>query len=343
MSLSPSAHLPQCPAPFSPQISIAWQNEMVKTSRPSEQLSLYRVTSLEVGMTLRFFLHRRLPHLSHRALQKRVDRGHVTVNKRLVRSGQAPLIEGDLIEVKVTSEAASDHEFNWSNRLIWNHENFCAIDKPTDIESEKIANLIGQPTWRLVHRLDKGTSGVLLLAKNITAAKLGWDLFRKKRAIKHYLALVCGRAPRQATVRAGLCPGLKLEGKTVWEISKRAADRPNGDRALSAMTHFERLDFATNASLIFCRPVTGRTHQIRLHAAHMGHAVVGDREYNPSTLLCPSRLMLHASRLKIPELDLDVTAALPKDINSALAQLKLNYDPDLLDDLKDCYGALPHQ
>ncbi len=306
---------------------------MVKESRPSEQLSVYRVTSLEVGTTLRLFLHCRLPHLSHRAVQKRIDRGHVTVNKRLAKSGQAPLIDGDLIEVKVISEAASDHELDWSNRLIWNHENFCAVDKPTDIESERVAKLIGQPTWLLVHRLDKGTSGVLLLAKNIKAAKLGWDLFRKKRAVKHYLALVCGRAPRQATVTAALCPRLKLEGKTVWEVLKTTAHRSKGDRVLSAITHFDRLGFGANASLIFCRPITGRTHQIRLHAAHMGHAVVGDREYSASTLLFPSRLMLHARRLKIPELNLDVTAALPNDINSALAQLKLNYDPHLLDDL----------
>ena len=149
---------------------------------------------------------------------------------------------------------------------------------------------------RLVHRIDKDTSGILLLAKTIEAARSLTEAFQKQRLEKTYLALVVGMPPEAGSVRV---PILKLGGKA----GEKMRVHEDGQ---SAQTKYRRLDHAgRKVALMALRPLTGRTHQLRVHMAHLGNPICGDGKYagdnaHPGGLIA-RRLHLHAWQLKLAD------------------------------------------
>jgi 23S rRNA pseudouridine955/2504/2580 synthase len=169
---------------------------------------------------------------------------------------------------------------------------------------------------RLVHRLDRDTTGVLLVAKHrLAAAKLG-RIFQTRSAAKTYWALVAGvPKPPQGKIEAALVKAATPEGDRV-----RRALPGEQDRAMHATTHYAVIDRAAHqAAWVSLKPVTGRQHQLRAHMAHIGHPIVGDNKYGGDVALAESgadaMLHLHARRLVIPHPSgsgkIDVTAPLP--------------------------------
>ncbi|AKJ64522.1 RluA family pseudouridine synthase [Kiritimatiella glycovorans] len=146
----------------------------------------------------------------------------------------------------------------------------------------------------IVHRLDRDTSGVLVVARTLTARDALVATFKSGNADKRYLALVRGTpVPASGTLRTTL-------GRHPTQRKKMAVDPPRGK---DAVTHYRTLDSLAHVSLVECRIETGRTHQIRVHLAHLGHPVLGDRVYGgkpPKSLPAPDRQMLHAARLALP-------------------------------------------
>jgi 23S rRNA pseudouridine1911/1915/1917 synthase len=141
---------------------------------------------------------------------------------------------------------------------------------------------------RFVHRLDADTSGILLLAKSPGAVQTFGALFESRRMDKVYLAVVHGTPePRQWTCRLKLGPDSKT-------IGRMQVDARNGKEA---ETHFRVLQTTASAALVEARPVTGRTHQIRVHLAESGHPVVGDELYGPRATKDDKALGLRAIRL----------------------------------------------
>ncbi len=180
----------------------------------------------------------------------------------------------------------------------------------------------------LVHRLDVGTSGVVVLARDADAHRALVRAFSERRVEKLYLALVWGR-PRPA------------QGRWEWPLAPDRRDRrrmgvsPGGR---SALTDYRVEGHAPHVSLVRLAPKTGRTHQIRVHLAYAGHPIVGDDLYagprhhavgDPALrrLLEPERPLLHAWRIHLPETaatrELIVTAPLPRDFAAALDALGL--------------------
>ena len=168
------------------------------------------------------------------------------------------------------------------------------------------------PAARLVHRIDKGTSGVLVLATSRAAQRRISQAFTRREVGKHYMAQVTGHVPRGTTltIELPLKPGRKSRYRVAglreeirasrggWSI----ADAGEGAASVTRIRVLAHSRQGPARSLLAVQPLTGRTHQIRVHLAWVGHAVVGDRLYGApdSAEQSATRLMLHAHRLVLP-------------------------------------------
>ena len=192
--------------------------------------------------------------------------------------------------------------------------------------AERADHALAADSLLLVHRLDVGTSGVVLLARDEDAHRALVRAFSERRVAKTYLALVWGR-PRPA------------EGRWTWPLVLDRRDRRRmtvSEDGTPAVTDYAVAGHGRHASLVTLAPATGRTHQLRVHLAHAGHPIVGDdlyggprhravREPGLRRLLDPGHPLLHAWRLHIPETgagrELIVSAPLPADFEAALEGL----------------------
>ena len=171
---------------------------------------------------------------------------------------------------------------------------------------------------RLVHRIDKDTSGVLLLAKTIEAARSLTEAFQKHRLEKTYLALVMGFPPESGSIHGSI---LKLGVKA----NEKMQVHKDGQ---SAQTLYRRLDHAgRKIALMALRPLTGRTHQLRVHMTHIGYPICGDGKYagddaHPGGLIA-RRLHLHAWRLKLTDGKV-ITAPPSPHLKASLANLGMD-------------------
>jgi 23S rRNA pseudouridine955/2504/2580 synthase len=184
---------------------------------------------------------------------------------------------------------------------------------------------------RLVHRLDRDTTGVLLVAKSRHAASKLGRTFQTRSAAKTYWALVKGvPRPPQGKVEAALVKAAGPDGDRV-----RKAEPGEQEEAMHATTHYSVIDrVAHKAAWVSLKPVTGRQHQLRAHMALIGHPIAGDNKYDGDQVLADSgiepKLHLHARRLVIPHPvesgRIDVTAPLPEHMRRTWELLGLNAD-----------------
>lgn len=167
----------------------------------------------------------------------------------------------------------------------------------------------------IVHRLDKDTSGLLVIAKNPQAKEFLQQQFRERRVDKTYIALVRGRLPQQeATIN------LPIE-----RDRKRPTKRSVVPGGRNSVTHYKVLEELDGCSLLEIKLETGRTHQIRVHFAHLGHPVVGDELYGGPPSKGLGGQFLHAARIEFtaPSGELvEVESPLPPDLKNTLETLR---------------------
>ncbi|MDA0902595.1 MAG: RluA family pseudouridine synthase [Proteobacteria bacterium] len=202
--------------------------------------------------------------------------------------------------------------------IIFKDDNVIAIDKPSGLAvqggsgikfsvDEALPHLKFdlQTNPRLVHRLDKDTSGILLIARNRQAADQLTEIFREKKIQKTYLAIVKG-IPNKAAGVINMPLIKKYQGKN----EKVYHDAQLGKEAI---THYKLLksDYNLNCSLLELNPITGRTHQLRVHLKEIGHPIIGDYKYGGKSALIANvvnprqaakfenRLHLHALKIEI--------------------------------------------
>ncbi len=169
----------------------------------------------------------------------------------------------------------------------------------------------------VVHRLDKDTSGLIMLAKHPAALRALQQSIRDRTARREYTALVTGHVPSRAgRVEAPI-------GRDVRDASKRSIDT---DFPQDAITHFVVQEILPTSTLLRLRLETGRTHQIRVHMQAIGHPVVGDASYGDGTTYGLKRQFLHAARLTFPHpstgAPVEVTSPLPDELHAALADAR---------------------
>jgi len=178
----------------------------------------------------------------------------------------------------------------------------------------------------IVHRLDKDTSGLLVIAKNDIAQHALQEQFKNRTVGKKYLALVDGQIqPTKAMIDApiGRDPKQRKKMSVIAPGSPRAASA----RARSAQTQYRALTVFDNYSLVECNLFTGRTHQIRVHLAYIGYPIVGDTAYGRRKKTIPlMRHFLHAAELTIKrpsdQKELTFTAELPPELDVVITNLK---------------------
>jgi 23S rRNA pseudouridine1911/1915/1917 synthase len=177
--------------------------------------------------------------------------------------------------------------------------------------------LSGVPRAGIAHRLDKDTSGLMVVAKTLSAHTALVRQLQVRRVTRQYLALATGDIARGDTIDAPI--GRHPTRRTTMAVV------PSGK---SARTHFEVMERFGNATLIRCRLETGRTHQIRVHLASLGHPLVGDPAYGRKGPIPFSRQALHAARLALEHpmtgRVLACESPLPRDFADLLASLRDN-------------------
>ena len=202
-------------------------------------------------------------------------------------------------------------------KVIYEDENLLVIDKPAGINSDDFQ--------RRVHRLDKDTSGILLIAKNDKILEFLQKQFKERKVMKKYLALVIGNLK-------------KTEGEIKTLIGRSAGDRrkqkvylvhePGSQGKREAIAKYKVLQRFKDYDLIEVEPKTGRKHQIRTHLSYLGHPVAGDKMYGFKNQPAPEGLQrhfLHASYIKIQLPDgriKEFRSELPEELKEVINNIK---------------------
>ena len=264
----------------------------------------HRLTADAPGERLDVFLARRQPDLSRAHAQRLIGEGRVRINGAAAKASRR-LEAGEQVEVEIPPAAPVSLEAQpIPLAVVYEDEDLIVIDKPAGMpvhpgpghERSTLVNAVlarcpdlagieGSLRPGIVHRLDKDTSGLLIVAKNDRAQTGLAAQMAARTTRKEYLALVQGRPPPSGTIDApiGRHPGQRKHMAIVAE------GRP-------ARTHFRTLGAVGPDALVLARLETGRTHQIRVHFAGIGHPVVGDPVYGKRSDLV-ARQFLHAWRL----------------------------------------------
>lgn len=272
----------------------------------------------QAGQRIDNFLMTRLKGAPRALIYRIVRKGEVRVNKKRVKVDYR-LQGGDLVRVPplrlAPREAVKEVSDNLRDVLlgsvIMEGPDWLVLNKPSGLAVhggsgvkigliEALRQVRDDLTFlELVHRLDRDTSGCLLLAKSRDALVTLNDSLKKHAMEKRYLALVSGRWPAKKSYVSA-----RLDRYDAGNGERRVRVDPNGK---VSRTRFAVVETFERATLIEAEPVTGRTHQIRVHAAHAGHPLLGDDKYPSrdseqlSRRMDVGRLFLHARALTFPE------------------------------------------
>ncbi len=231
-----------------------------------------------------------------------IEHHRCSVNNQVESFCSKKLVPGDRVTLFPTHKPRFAFE---NERVLYEDPTLLAYNKPSGISSPDLAELLD---LSLVHRLDRDTTGVLLLAKTAGKQKEIIDLFRKRKIAKSYLAWVVG-VPKQkrGTIENTVAKVREREGSVTWAVVSHK-------RGLSAKTEWTLEKKEGKCSLLRCFPRTGRTHQIRVHLSHIGLPVLGDVHYGSRTIdsaIYPFRPLLHAEKIIVE--GREIIAPLPED------------------------------
>lgn len=284
---------------------------------PSHKDNHWTVSIKDAERSLQDFLAQHMG-VSRRVAKQHIDGRVVWVNDRCVWMARHTLRRGDVVRVagNVTSPTARS-TLPKTLRILFEDADFIVVDKPagllanaSDASVEAVLRAqTGNPDLRAAHRLDRDTTGCLLMSKHPKAQEVAIQVFREHRVAKAYRVIVHGR----------------------WDAEATTLDLPiAGERAL---THVACVRANEQASHLVVRIETGRTHQIRRHLAMARHPIVGDRQYGLKEVADPSLQTVEHPLLHAVELHMDhptrpgmlkVFAPIPAEFHRWLKALKLN-------------------
>ena len=309
------------------------ENFTVEQSLPSERLDV--------------FLRTKFPAVSRGAMQRLIEQGHIRVDGKAVKPTHAPRA-GEKIEIHFPEpnpaeaqpeEIPLDILFEDKSLLVVNKPAGLVVHPAAGLEEHTLVNALlfhckgslsgigGVARPGIVHRLDKETSGCLVVAKNDETHIALSEQFANRVVKKVYHAIVCGEVPREAgEIHAAIARHPTHR--------KRMAVHDDSD-GRAAHTSYRVLEKLNHATLVEAQIHTGRTHQIRVHFQHLGHPVVGDDTYGSTknkrlkelANYAAPRVLLHAKELSFihprTQKTLKFSAPLPDDFKLALKLLRM--------------------
>lgn len=298
------------------------------------------------GERLDAFLRRKFPAASRSSMQRLIEQGHVTVNSKPAKPTHSPrageIVRVEWPEAKIAAAQPQDIPLN----IIYEDAALLVLNKPPGIvvhpaaghDDSTLVNALlhhcagelsgigGVARPGIVHRLDKETSGCLVVAKTDETHVALSAQFAGRTVEKLYLAIVCGVMPRdEGNIRAAIARHPTHRKRMAVRDEKEGRAAHTGYRVMERLRH---------ATLVEARLHTGRTHQIRVHFQHLGHPVAGDDTYGQRqtkrltelTSYVPPRVLLHAHKLAFEHprtgKKVNFTAPVPPDFEDALRFLR---------------------
>ena len=315
-------------------------NPMSQPNDPGEAVRYLSIDTELAGQRVDNFLIARLKGVPRSRVYRLLRTGEVRVNKGRIRPDYR-LVTGDVVRIPPMRQGAAEGATptvgaNQLTRLqgtvIYEDADLLVIDKPAGIAVHGGSGLSYgviealrmlyplAPSLELVHRLDRDTSGCLLVSKRRSTLRTLHELMRRGGVEKRYLALLAGQVPwHERRVDAPLRKNVLRSGEREVRVD------PEGNPSLTLFRCVQRFEQAT---LVEAALITGRTHQIRVHAAHLGHPVLGDTKYGDAEanrgmrLLGLRRLFLHAAALSFPRPGhpgpFRISAPLPQELQAVL-------------------------
>lgn len=312
-------------------------------AKPSEDTSKVRIVAVPEdrdGQRLDNFLFNLLKGVPKTHVYRILRTGQVRVNGKRAKP-DTRIAGGDQLRIPPvrvadpgTPAQASERSLeSLKSRIVFEDRNFIAIDKPSGLAShggsgialgaiEQLRQLRPDESLELVHRLDRDTSGILLFAKRRSALTAVQERIRSGKVTKKYLALLAGRVPKDKTVvDAALQKSVLQGGERMVRVDAEGK---------ASRSEFRVKQRFADATYVEVKIDTGRTHQIRVHAQHLGCPVAGDEKYGDQTANKTlrgkglKRLFLHAAHLSfdLGELgDYSFNAPLPPELARVLDAL----------------------
>lgn len=308
----------------------------MKHNTPPPVTHTFTVPDDLAQIRLDHFIADLMPTMSRSHIQRLAQLGNVTVNGAIVQKSGYALKPGDTVILTIPSKpplgAAHDIPEGLEVPIVFEHPDFFIINKPAGllVHATSLANTefslvdwlihkfkdiihVGdQDRPGIVHRLDKDTSGLMVITRNDTAHTLFGRMFHDRTIHKKYYAIVKGHTDQEGTIDLPI-------GRHQIHRNRMTTQ---SDKGRNAVTHYTVKSYFANATLLNLSPVTGRTHQIRVHCAAIGHPIIGDAVYGTTSKLI-KRQALHAYHLDFNYKgeDFSFTIGLPEDMQKLVDSL----------------------
>ena len=272
--------------------------EFIETPFQGKYVIMFRISPTKVRLDI--YLSTKFDTTISRSLwQKYIKAGYVSVNNKAVTTPKFEVDEIDEIALNLPEKEQADVDLP----ILYEDDDVIVVNKPSGLlthakgglsDESTVAEIIRQKTSfatdtdrpGIVHRLDRDTSGLLIIAKNPESAAHLQRQFAERTAKKTYIAITDGK-PKLNAAKIDLPIGRNPSAPSTFRID------PNGK---PAQTTYHVLTENDTQSLVELKPTTGRTHQLRVHLAHLNAPILGDRVYGKSS---DCRMMLHAQKLEI--------------------------------------------
>ena len=312
-------------------------------------LTNLKIKKTQTGIRLDKFLAEKFLQYSRQVIKKNILEENILVNKEKVKPKYI-LKEDDKISIKISlpEKIILKPDPSIKLNIVYKDKDVFVINKPAGMIVHSAENFqtdyktlvnallayfpeiknVGEDKFRpgIVHRLDKETSGLLIVAKNNQAFNYLKEQFQKRKIEKHYLALVAGKLKKEKGVIEKPISRSKKTPTKQMVVEKKSV----GGKIRKARTEFNVVKRFDGYTLVKAIPKTGRMHQIRIHFASLGHPIAGDKKYSfkrQKNLLKLNRHFLHAAYLKfnLPcGRMIELESKLPKELENALKTLENN-------------------